>query len=225
MPKHTRKATSYFLEIRMPYLRGCNAACNKGFGKEIPSGGGQAVDMEESASNAPKQAEKAFARAKRILAACSLPGDPRTSAVQAILEEMLREHKAVLQLCRSTDFHSAIQLGRKIIVHLCQGVWLCFCAANSELIDDCLEKILPRSALRMAQQIDASCRGAGNCGSLRKQIWSIVGRNAHWELEQAGRRKTRRGIEPPYEDEELQAVVVTSSACVLLLATNLLPVS
>jgi hypothetical protein len=183
------------------------------------------VDMDESASNALKHAEKAVARAKRILANCTLPSDPRTSGVQATLEEMLREHKAVLQLCRSTDFHSAIQLAREIIMHLCQGVWLCSCAADSEIISDCLGKVLPRSALRMAQEIDARSRAAGNRGDLRKQIWSIVGRNAHWELEQAGRRKTRRGIEPPYKNEELQAVVATSSACVLLLATNLLKIN
>jgi hypothetical protein len=181
--------------------------------------------MDESFLNTLAQTAEAVAKAKSILASCRLPNELRTSKALEIFREMLQEHETVLQSCRNAEFHSAISQGRRIMEHLVQGIWLSSCAADSQIADRSLEQIIPSSVLQMVKDLDTSCPVDGDFEELRRHVWRILGKCADFELKEAGRHKTRRGIEPPYTDEEIIYAGMTSTTCVLLLAKALLKIS
>jgi hypothetical protein len=181
--------------------------------------------MDETFLNTLAQTAEAVAKAKSILASCRLPNELSTAKALEIFREMLQEHETELQFCRNAEFHRAISQGRRIMEHLVQGIWLSSCAADSPVADRSLEQIFPSSMLQMVKDLDTSCRADGDSEELRRHVWRILGRYAESELKQAGRRKTRRGIDPPYTDEEIKYAVMTSTTCVLLLAKTLLQIS
>lgn len=139
-----------------------------------------------------------------------------------IFNEMVRRHETMFQSCGNGDFHNMIQHGRRIMEYLYQGIWLGHCAADSQITNQNMKQVFPGSAFRMAQEIDATCRAKGHFGELRIRIWKIHGGFVESELKQAGRRKTERGIEPPYSDEEIKGMVTTCTTCILLFAEDLL---
>jgi hypothetical protein len=165
---------------------------------------------------------KSASSARMLVAKCCLPGDRRTSAVLSIFDEMLLQDNGLLQLCDEADFHGAIQQGRKLILNLYRGTWICYCTADAQFGGANKHPVSPRSLFRMAHEIDASCRSSSESGYLRKTIWRILGRYSNLELEQIGRRKTRRGVEPTYSDELVDEVALTCTNCLLLLAEVLL---
>jgi hypothetical protein len=168
---------------------------------------------------------KSVTSAKTLVAKCCLPGDPRTSAVLSIFDEMLKQHNGLLRLCNDAEFHDAIQQGCKLILNLYRGVWICYCATDLQFAETNTRPVTPRSAFRMAHEIDASCRNSGVTGDLRKTAWRILGKYSNLELEQVSRRKTRRGVEPTYSDEMVDEMAITSTNCLLLLAETLLKVN
>lgn len=169
-----------------------------------------------------KTMRKSASSAKMLVAKCCLPGDPRTSAVLSIFDEMLLQHNRLLQLCDEADFHGAIQQGRKLILNLYRGIWICYCTADAQFGEANKHTVSPRSPFRMAHEIDASCRSSSESRDLRKIIWQILGRYSHLELEQIGRRKTRRGVEPLYSAELVDQMATSCTNCLLLLAETLL---
>jgi hypothetical protein len=169
-----------------------------------------------------KSMRKSASTAKRLVAKSRLPGDPRTSAALRIFDKMLQQHHGLIQLCSDAEFHDAIQQGRKLILNLYRGVWICYCAADVQFAETNTRPVTPRSAFRMAHEIDASCRNSGVTGDLRKTAWRILGKYSNLELEQVSRRKTRRGIEPTYSNELVDDVALTCTNCLLLLAETLL---
>ena len=161
---------------------------------------------------------KSASSAKMLVAKCCLPGDPRTSAVLSIFDEMLQQHNGLLQLCDEAEFHGAIHQGRKLILNLYRGIWICYCASDAQFGETNKHLVSPRSLFRMTHEIDATCRSISDSGDLRKTIWRILGKYSYLELEQISRRKTRRGIEPTYSDELVNEVAFTCTNCLLLLA-------
>jgi hypothetical protein len=100
---------------------------------------------------------------------------------------VLQQHDGLLQLCSEIEFHGAIQQGRKLILNLYRGIWICCCATDEQKNAD---SVVSRSAFRMANEIDAGCRSSGEVGDLRKAVWYILGKDSNFELEQISRRKT-----------------------------------
>lgn len=169
-----------------------------------------------------KTMRKLASSAKSLLAKHCLPGDPRTSAVLSIFDEMFQQHNGMLQMCNNSEFHGGIQQGRKLILNMYQGVWICCCATDVQFTDITTHLIFPRSANRMAHEIDASCRNRGDVEDLRKLVWCILAKYVNLELEQVSRHKTPRGVEPAYSDELVDEMAMTSTNCLLLLAETLL---
>ena len=165
---------------------------------------------------------KSASSAKMLVAKCCLPGDPRTSAVLSIFDEMLQQHNGLLQLCDEAEFHGAIQQGRKLILNLYRGIWICHCASDAQFGEKSTHPFSPRSAFRMTHEIDASCRSISDAGDLQKPVWRILGKYSYLELEQIRRRKTRHSIEPTYSDELVGEAALTCINCLLLLAEVLL---
>jgi hypothetical protein len=180
--------------------------------------------MDESSSNTLTQMAEVVAEARSILANCQLPSDPRTAMELEIFNEMIQEHETMFRSCRNGDFHDMIQHSRRIMEYLYKGIWIGHCAEDSQITHRNMKQVFPRSTFRMAQEIDATCRANGHFEELRIRIWKIHGRFVESELKQAGRRKTERGIEPPYSDEEIKGMVTTCTTCILLFAEDLLTI-
>jgi hypothetical protein len=162
---------------------------------------------------------KSASSAKSLVEKRCVSASPRTSTVLSIFDEMLQQHDDLLQFCSGASFHSAIQQGRKLMLNAYRGIWICYCTTDEEKNADF---VVPRSAFRMANEIDVSSRSSSDVGDLRKAVWCILGRYANFELEQIGRRKTGRGVEPQYGDELMNEMAMTSTNCLLLLAETLL---
>lgn len=110
---------------------------------------------------------KSASRAKSLVEKRCVSASPRTSAVLSIFHEMLQQHDGLLQMCSDASFHTAIQQGRKLMLNAYRGVWICCCTTDEQKNTD---SVVPRSAFRMANEIDASCRSSSDVGDLRKAI-------------------------------------------------------
>lgn len=169
-----------------------------------------------------KAMRKSVSSAKALVAKYSLPADPRTSALLSVFDEMLIQHNRLLHSCENNEFHDAIEQGRKLILNLYRGLWISYCATDAQFVDENQTPMAPRSAFRIAHEIDNRCRTSSDTSDLRKVVWSILSKYANFELEQISRRKTRRGLEPPYRDEIVDDIATTCTNCLLLLADAVL---
>src|SRR5512142_3056772 len=76
--------------------------------------------------------EGAIHRAKRILGRHEYPDDLRTVLVIGFIDQMVEHHEAIVLLLRSEKIGSAFALARSVVEAMYRGLWLNFCATDTQ---------------------------------------------------------------------------------------------
>jgi hypothetical protein len=168
--------------------------------------------------------EDIMRQAKLILARHGYPDDSRTVIVIGTITQIVEHHEAVLLLVRNDKVGSSFALVRSIVEGVFRGMWVNFCATDTQIQEFERDDRLPVNMPQMAQAIDAKYQAQGFFEHLRARTWSALCSYAHTGMLQLGRRFTGANAQPAYTEGEIVEVTTTATTCILLLVGKFLAV-
>jgi len=168
--------------------------------------------------------EGILGKAKAILARHSYPDDLRSVIVMGTLAQIIEHHEATLLLIRDDKVGSAFALVRSIVEGLFRGLWVNFCASETQIQDFEREDRMPVNMTAMASAIDSAYRAEGFFEDFRARSWAALCSYTHTGMLQLGRRFTGATAKPAYTEEEIIQATTTATTCILLLAGKFLAV-
>ncbi|HKW17998.1 MAG TPA: hypothetical protein VJO35_10855 [Terriglobales bacterium] len=169
-----------------------------------------------------QQVERAIEELKQVLNTCSIKDDLRNLILIGMIDQLIEHHASVLQLIRSEKVGSAFALSRSIVEGLYRGLWINFCATDTEVETFEKEDKLPLKMNGLAKAIDDKYRAEGFFEDLRKRAWPHLCSYAHTGMLQLGRRFTGRALKPAYRDSEIVEITTSVTTCILTMTSKFL---
>lgn len=170
-----------------------------------------------------RKVEAVIGKEKEVLSRRGYSGDLRTVIIAGTIDQMNEHHDAMLLLIRNGKVGSAFALARCIVEAMYRGLWVNFCATDTEVERFERKDELPKMA-DLASAIDSKYQGDGFFEDLKKRAWPALCSYTHTGMLQLGRRFTGQNVQPNYSDEEIVATTTTVTTCVLLLVGKFLAV-
>jgi hypothetical protein len=118
--------------------------------------------------------EGVMRQAKLILARHSYSDDLRTVIVMGTITQIIEHHEAILLLVRSNKIGSSFALIRSVVEGVYRGMWINFCATDTEMQEFEREDRLPVNMTQMAQAIDEKYQAQGFFEDLRAKSWAAL---------------------------------------------------
>jgi len=168
--------------------------------------------------------ENAIREAKKLLAKHGYPDTPRTVIVIGFMDQMIEHHESMLLLVRNNKVGSSFVLARSIFESAYRGLWINFCASDSEIERFEKHDEFPVNMTDMARAIDAKYHGYGFFEGLKNRAWTALCSYTHTGMLQLGRRFTGHSVEPAYTDQEIFEATTSVTTCILLLIGKFLAV-
>ena len=127
-------------------------------------------------------------------------------------------------LVRSNKIGSSFALIRSVVEGVYRGMWINFCATDTEMQEFEREDRLPVNMTQMAQAIDEKYQAQGFFEDLRAKSWAALCSYTHTGMLQLGRRFIGASAQPAYTDREILVATTTATTCILLLIGKFLAV-
>jgi len=162
----------------------------------------------------------------RFIERLSIPSDDRSRIVASCLDVAQEHHKSIV-LTTSASFHgSASALVRIEFEAYIRGVWMSYCASDSEVEKFKQKDRLDKTMAAMIGDLESQpAFSVGVLSDIKRRTWAAMCSFTHTGRQQVVRRLTATEIGPNYSEEEIISVLDAAGSVALWSAIGILNVS
>lgn len=162
------------------------------------------------------QSEKLIQWLDKRIEKLSIPAKHRARVAASCLDVSLEHHKSIVLLTRESYYGSAFALIRLQFEAYIRGVWLLYCASDSELEKFTNDKLAKTFGNLISDLEDHDAFNVGVLSNIKVEAWNAMNSFTHTGLLQVIRRSTATEIAPNYPEEEIVGTLDSADSTAFL---------
>ena len=155
----------------------------------------------------------------------TLPTDDRTMLATGCFDVAIEYQAAIALLCASELYGAALSLLRVLSESLVRGLWLLFCASETELQRFKIGR-LPKTFDQLVKEVEGKLgTPEGVLSTFKKAAWVALNGFTHTGFHQVSRRHSPGKVEGNYPEYEIAKAICVAGALGLIASAQVISMS